>query len=369
MIFKFELLKKDKGGKARTGKVTTSHGQFNTPVFIPVGTQATVKSLTPEDLIELKTEIILCNTYHLYLRPGHELIKDLGGLHKFMHWDHPLLTDSGGFQVYSISSLRKITEEGVHFQSHINGSKHIMTPELSIKIQEALGSDIMMCFDECTPYPSTYDYTLNSLLLTSKWAARCKDAKKNDHQALFAVIQGGMYPDLRERSAGDLVELGFDGYAIGGLSVGETKTLMYEIIERTAPLLPDDKPKYLMGVGTPADLVEGVGKGIDIFDCVMPTRHARNGMLFTHFGHIVIKNSQYAGDDNPIDPECKCYTCQNYSRAYLRHLLAAKEILAARLNTIHNLYYYHDLIRKIRNSIEEDRFEKFREEFYRRRNK
>jgi len=331
---------------------------------MPVGTQATVKAMTPEELKEIGVEIILCNTYHLYLRPGHELIKDMGGLHKFMHWDMPILTDSGGYQVFSHSELRKINEEGVWFQSHLDGSRHFLSPKKAIEIQEALGADIIMCFDECTSYPSTYEYTKDSMELTHRWAKRCKEAKGSKTQSLFGIVQGGMFQDLRKESAEAIMRIGFDGYAIGGLSVGEDKVLMYEMIDAVVPYLPYDKPRYLMGVGTPEDLVEGVARGVDMFDCVMPTRNARNGTLFTKRGKLGIRNALFANDINPVEDGCGCYTCKNYSRAYLRHLFAANEILAARLGTTHNLYYYTKLMADIRDAIETDRFQEFRKEFY-----
>ncbi len=364
MGFKFQLLKKDSCSSARLGKATTGHGEFITPAFMPVGTQATVKSLSPKDLTEIGAEVIASNTYHLYLRPGQDIIKKLGGLHKFMGWDRSILTDSGGFQVFSLGALRKITEEGVYFQSHIDGSRHFISPEKSIEIQKTLGSDIMMCFDECVPYPSTHAYTLNSVEMTRQWAERCKATTRPEDAALFGIIQGGMFGDLRKRSAEVTLEIGFDGYAIGGLSVGETKPLMYEMIMETLPFLPEHSPRYLMGVGTPEDLVECIGSGFDMFDCVMPTRNARNGMLFTSRGKIAIKNAQYIDDDAPVDENCQCYTCRNFSRGYLRHLLVTKEILSPRLNTIHNLTYYFTLIRGIRKAVEEDRFMEFRKEFY-----
>ena len=357
--FKFNLLKKDKGSKARLGKIETPHGEVNTPVFMPTGTQATVKSLVPERVAELGAEIVLSNTYHLYLRPGHKIISDMGGLHKFMNWNRPILTDSGGFQVYSLRALRKINDEGIMFQSHIDGSRHFMSPEMVMEIQEALGSDIMMCFDECTPYPVDFNYAEKSLELTVKWARRCKDVRKNNH-ALFGIVQGGIYPELRKRGVEETAGIGFDGYALGGLSVGEPKEAMYEIVEGTAPILPEDKPRYLMGVGTPQDIVECVGCGIDMFDCVMPTRNARNGMLFTNDGKVVIKNARYRNDDSPLDKQCDCYTCKNYSRAYLRHLFVAKEILATVLNTIHNIRYYMNLMERIREAIRSDNYEVFR---------
>lgn len=361
--FAFDLLHKDAHSKARLGTIMTSHGEITTPVFMPVGTQGTVKALTPEMVRNLGAEIILGNTYHLYLRPGHTLIQALGGLHRFMNWSRPILTDSGGFQVYSLGALRKITSESVTFQSHIDGSTHVLTPEFAIEIQEALGSDIMMCFDECTPYPADRNYAEKSLDLTIDWARRCKAAKKNSHQALFGIIQGGMYHDLRRKAVDELSCIGFDGYALGGLSVGEPKELMMEITEATAPLLPEDRPRYLMGVGTPSDIVECVYFGIDMFDCVLPTRNARNGMLFTNSGKVVIKHARYRNDELPLDPECDCYTCRNYSRAYLRHLYIAREILGNMLNTIHNVRYFINLMEQIRIAIQNDTYEAFRNDF------
>ena len=364
MAFSFDLIKKDTESSARLGKLFTSHGEISTPVFMPVGTQATVKTLSPEDLINMGAEIILSNTYHLFLRPGHELIRDFGGLQKFMGWHRPVLTDSGGFQVFSLAELRKITEEGVTFQSHIDGgAKHFISPENAVEIQEALGADIIMAFDECIPFPATHDYARESLERTIRWARRCRAAKKDTGQALFGIVQGGMYPELRRHSAEALIEIGFDGYALGGLSVGETKPVMYEMIEASVPSLPQDKPRYLMGVGTPEDLVEGVDRGIDMFDCVMPTRNARNGTFFTSFGKVVIRNSQYEQDARPIDPECGCYTCRNFTRAYLRHLFNANEVLALRLGTVHNVFFYLELMRKVRASIGQGRFREFKREF------
>jgi len=363
-MFNFSLTKKGADTAGRLGKIATSHGEISTPVFMPVGTQATVKTLSPEDLEAIGAQIILSNTYHLFLRPGHELIRDFGGLHGFMNWTRPVLTDSGGFQVFSLADLRKVTDEGVTFQSHIDGgAKHFITPEYAVEIQEALGADIIMAFDECIPYPATRDYAQESLERTHRWAKRCRDAKKGTGQALFGIVQGGMYADLREHSARTLVDIGFDGYAIGGLSVGETKPLMYEMLEATVPHLPQDQPRYLMGVGTPEDLVEGVDRGIDMFDCVMPTRNARNGTFFTSFGKLSIRNSRYERDREPLDPACNCYTCRNFTRAYLRHLFNAGEVLALRLGTIHNLYFYLNLMGEIRASIEQDRFKEFKKEF------
>ncbi len=323
---------------------------------MPVGTQATVKALTPEDLIDCGSQIILGNTYHLYLRPGHELIADMKGLHKFMNWNRPILTDSGGFQIFSLNSLVKISEEGAAFQSHIDGSRHFISPEKAIEIQQALGSDIMMTLDEPTPHNAEKSQAENSLQLSLRWAKRCRAAHPvEDAQSLFGIVQGGMFKDLRRASAEGTVDIGFAGYAIGGLSVGEEKDLMYDIANHTAPLLPDDRPRYLMGVGTPEDLMQCSSMGIDMFDCVMPTRNARNGSLFTRNGKLNIKNAQYLRDDGPVDPTCPCYTCKNYSRAYLRHLFQCNEILAMRLNTLHNIAFYQNWMKDIRQAIEEDR--------------
>ena len=362
-MFGFRLINKDTSTAARTGKIITPHGEVNTPAFIPVGTVGMVKTLTPEELIDLGAEIILGNTYHLYLRPGIDVIKGLGGLHSFIHWERPILTDSGGFQIYSLSSLRKITEEGVSFRSHLDGLGHFLTPEKAIEIQETLGSDIAMILDECTPYPSTYEYAKESMELTTKWALRCKRVKKREDMALFGIVQGGMHPDLRKESAQRLIDIGFDGYAIGGLSVGEEKDKMSEVTGATAPLLPEGKPHYLMGVGTPEDILNAISMGIDIFDCVMPTRNARNGTLFTRTGKLIIKNAQYKMDENPIENDCLCYTCRNFSRAYLRHLFMTEGLLALRLNTIHNLYFYLNLMREARKAIEEGRFQGFKRGF------
>lgn len=334
---------------------------------MPVGTQATVKAMTPDELSEVGARIILGNTYHLYLRPGHELVKKLGGLHGFMQWHGPILTDSGGFQVFSLGELRKITEEGVKFQSHIDGSRHFISPEKSIEIQEALGSDIMMCFDECPPSPGDFDYVERSLEMTTRWARRCKDAKTRGDQALFGIVQGGIFPELRKRSMEQLQEIGFDGYALGGVSVGEEKSRMLEVMSSSAPLFPEDKPRYVMGIGTPEDLIEGIYNGYDMFDCVMPTRNARNGMLFTSFGRVNIKRGEYLDDSTPLDPECDCYVCRTFSRAYLRHLFRCGEILSARLNTYHNLHYYLQLMENARKAITAGRFSEFRREFYSKR--
>lgn len=364
-MFEYTLKKKDKKSMARRGKLVTPHGEIETPVFMPVGTQATVKSMTPEEVKEIGSQIILSNTYHLYLRPGHKLIEKAGGLHKFMNWDGPILTDSGGFQVFSLKENRKITEEGVMFRSHIDGSKHMFSSEKVMEIQNALGSDIIMAFDECAPWPSEHDYVKKSLERTTRWAKRCKDAHTNtDKQALFGIVQGGGYEDLRKQSAKELVELDFPGYSIGGLSVGEPKNIMYDMLDITTPLLPENKPRYLMGVGSMDSLIEGVMRGVDMFDCVLPTRTARTGTFLTFKGKINIMNAKYAEDLSPIDEECTCYTCRNYSRAYLRHLFKSKEILGARLATWHNIHALHDLMDKIRKAIEEDRFMEFRKEFF-----
>ena len=367
-MFNFEIVSASKTTKARAGLLQTAHGAVETPVFMPVGTLATVKSLTPEELLDCGTQIILGNTYHLYLRPGCEVISRFSGLHGFMHWDRPILTDSGGFQVFSLAKLRKINEEGVIFQSHIDGSEHILTPEKSIEIQISLGSDIIMCLDECIKYPAGRDYTRDALELTTRWAKRCKKAwENNGGNALFGIVQGGMMKDLREISADALVEIGFNGYAIGGLSVGEPKDIMLEMADFTLPRLPVNKPKYVMGVGTPEDLIELVALGADMFDCVMPTRNARNGQMFTKYGTINICNSSFKYDTEPIESGCKCYTCRNYSRAYLRHLYMAKELLAYRLNTIHNIYYYISVMKRMRRAICQGEFDEFRKDFYKKR--
>ena len=363
MSFEFNIIKKDIATSARLGTMITPHGMVNTPAFMPVGTQGTVKSMLPEEIKKCGAEIILGNTYHLYLRPGHETIKKLGGLHRFMNWDYPILTDSGGFQVYSLGTLRKILPDGVMFQSHIDGSKHFLTPQKAIEVQEALNSDIMMCLDDCTPYPATLKQTKDSLALTIKWAKLCRNAKKNENQALFGIVQGGAYLDLRKNALEEMVKLGFDGYALGGLSVGEPKEMMYEIAGAIAPRLPADKPRYLMGVGTPEDIVFGVACGADLFDCVIPTRSARHGLLFTNSEKIVIKNARWRESDTPLDETCDCYTCKNYSRAYLRHLFVAGEILAMILNTIHNVRHYMCLMEKIRAALNENSFAEFKNEF------
>lgn len=359
----FSVTHRDNSCGARLGSLKTPHGSIETPIFMPVGTNATVKAMTPEDLLEVNAQIILANTYHLYLRPGHRLIEKMGGLHRFMSWDRPILTDSGGFQVFSLGELRKISEEGVKFQSHLDGSYHFLTPELAVQIQQSLGSDIIMCFDECPPATADYGYVQRSLELTARWARRCKEAHHLEGQQLFGIIQGGMHHDLRARSIDDITSIGFDGYALGGLSVGEEKEQMYGVMEACAPMMPQDSPRYIMGIGAPEDLVEAVWHGYDMFDCVMPTRNARNGMLFTSQGRINIKAKVYEEDDGPLDPECGCAVCRNYSRAYLRHLYRAGEILSSRLNTCHNLYYYLDLMRKMRAAIADNSFKEFRNDF------
>lgn len=363
----YELIHECKQSGARRGRIHTPHGVIETPIFMPVGTQATVKSLTPEELKdEVKASIILSNTYHLYLRPGSKLVKEAGGLHQFMHWDRAILTDSGGFQVFSLGDLRKITEEGVEFKSHLDGSKHFLSPEKAIEVENDLGADIIMAFDECVPYPATYEYTKQSMERTTRWAIRCKEAHKNtDKQALFGIVQGGMFKDLREQSAKDLVALDLPGYAVGGLSVGEPKELMCDVMEYTTQFLPKDKPRYLMGVGTPDYLIEAVLRGIDMCDCVLPTRIARNGTAMTSHGKVVVRNQTYAHDFTPLDPECDCYACRNYTRAYIRHLVKAKEILGVRLLSIHNLRFLTKLMERVKIEIENDNLLSFREEFYR----
>jgi len=366
--FSFAQLNRDSQTLARRGRMQTRRGAVETPVFMPVGTQGTVKGMLPEALHEIGAQIILGNTYHLFLRPGHELVKQLGGLQTFMHWDGPILTDSGGFQVFSLGDLRSITEEGVTFQSHLDGSRHFLSPEVSIEIQRALGADIIMAFDECIPYPAERHYVSESTDRSTRWAKRCKQAHQPEQgAALFGIVQGGMELELRTRSCEELLEIGFDGYAIGGLSVGEETDLMYRVMEHTLPQLPVDQPRYVMGVGTPENLVEGVARGADMFDCVMPTRNARNGVLFTSFGKISIKQARYREDATAIDPACGCYVCRHYSRAYLRHLYQSNEILASVLNTHHNLHYYLSLMSGIRLSLEQGRFGEFRSEFYRQR--
>ncbi|MCM3165000.1 tRNA guanosine(34) transglycosylase Tgt [Metabacillus litoralis] len=362
---RYELIKTCKQTGARLGKVHTPHGSFETPVFMPVGTLATVKTMSPEELKEMGAGIILSNTYHLWLRPGNEIVKEAGGLHKFMNWDRAILTDSGGFQVFSLSEFRKIEEEGVHFRNHLNGDKLFLSPEKAMHIQNDLGSDIMMAFDECPPYPAEYDYMKKSVERTTRWAERCLKAhnRPND-QGLFGIIQGGEYEELRKLSAKDLVSMDFPGYAVGGLSVGEPKDVMNRVLEFTTPLMPSNKPRYLMGVGSPDSLIDGAIRGIDMFDCVLPTRIARNGTLMTSEGRLVVKNAKFAKDFGPLDENCDCYTCRNFSRAYIRHLIKSDETFGLRLTSYHNLYFLVNLMEKVRQAIREDRLGDFRDEFF-----
>ena len=364
MAFEFEVIHKSKETSARLGKIHTIHGCIETPAFIPVGTQASVKSLTPEELFGLGVQVILANTYHLYLRPGHNVIDKLGGLHRFMHWGHPILTDSGGYQIFSLSKLREISDSGVTFQSHIDGSRHLLTPEKVVEIQETLGSDMMMCLDECTPYPATRTESQRSLELSIDWARRCKESRSPEGSALFGIVQGGMFEDLRAYGVEALTDVGFDGYALGGLSVGEPKKAMIDVAAFTLPLLPDSLPRYVMGVGAPEDLIELVSLGTDMFDCVMPTRNARNGQLFVRTGTLNICNARYGADQAPVEAGCPCYTCRHYSRAYLRHLFMAKELLAYRLNTIHNICFFMTLMREMREAIRHGRFGLFKRDFH-----
>jgi queuine tRNA-ribosyltransferase len=372
----FTLVHKDKNSRARVGKLKTAHGEVNTPIFMPVGTQGSVKTLSNDELDDCSVEIILGNAYHLYLRPGLDIIKKAGGLHKFMAWNKPILTDSGGYQVFSLAVLRKITEEGVEFSSHIDGSKHFITPEKVIEIQQILGSDIMMTFDECVHYPAAKDYVEQSLELTTKWARRAKKhfvnqlepanrltGKQTNRQLLFGIAQGSTYLDLRKKAAEDLLEIGFDGYAIGGVSVGEPQYLINEIASYTAELLPDEKPKYLMGLGTPPDMLEAISEGIDMFDCVVPTRNGRNGQAFTWHGELQLRNAEYKEDFTPIDKECGCFTCKNHSRSYIRHLFNTEELLGLRLVSLHNIHFYVKLIGQSRRAIAEDRFNEFKKGF------
>ncbi|MCQ1533027.1 tRNA guanosine(34) transglycosylase Tgt [Mitsuokella jalaludinii] len=361
----YELVKKDERTGARAGIIHTPHGSFPTPIFMPVGTQASVKGVSPDELHDLGAGIILSNTYHLFLRPGMDLIREAGGLHKFMHWDRAILTDSGGFQVFSLGDLRKITEEGVTFRSHIDGSKKFLSPEVSMEVQMALGSDIVMAFDECVPYPADYNYAKQSTERTIRWLQRCKEAMTAPNQGLFGIVQGGMHKELREWSARETTAMDLPGYAVGGLSVGEPKELMYEMLEYSTSLLPQDKPRYLMGVGTPDCLVEGVQRGIDMFDCVYPTRVARNGMAMTWTGRLVMKNAQFTHDHTVLEEGCGCYACRNgYTRAYIRHLVRANEIFGLRLLSLHNLYFLQEFMRRMRQAILEDRFTEFRSDFF-----
>lgn len=361
----YQLEKKDKQTGARLGKITTPHGTFETPMFMPVGTLASVKTIAPEELEEMGAGIILSNTYHLWLRPGEDIVAEAGGLHKFMNWDKGILTDSGGFQVFSLSDMRKIEEEGVHFRSHLDGSKLFLSPEKAINIQNKLGPDIMMSFDECPPFDESFEYVKKSVERTSRWAERgLKAHKKPDTQGLFGIVQGAGFEELRKQSAKDLTSMDFAGYSIGGLSVGEPKPDMYRVLDFTTPLLPEDKPRYLMGVGTPDALIEGVMRGVDMFDCVLPTRIARNGTTMTSKGRVVIKNATYARDFRPLDEKCGCYTCRNYSRAYIRHLIKSDETFGLRLTSYHNLYFLLDLMKKVRQAIREDNLTEFKEAFF-----
>ena len=366
----YTLLNNDSSdnNKARRGQLDFPRGSIETPAFMPVGTYGTVKSMKPEELTDLGAEIILGNTFHLMLRPGTEVIRQHGDLHDFMHWEKPILTDSGGFQVFSLAKMRKITEEGVHFRSPVNGEKFLLSPEFSMQVQRELGSDIVMIFDECTPYPASLTEARESMELSLRWAKRSKNAHADSPSALFGIVQGGMHSELRTQSAQELINIGFDGYAVGGLSVGEPKDERDQVLEATLPLLPSDKPRYLMGVGKPEDIVECVKRGVDMFDCVIPTRNARNGSIFTRYGKLNIRNSKHQFATGPIDEQCSCYTCRNYSRSYLRHLDNCKEMLGAHLNTIHNLHYYQELMKDIRTAIENNAFDAFVNDFYRLRN-
>ncbi len=362
---KFERFSQD--GNARCGRLVMPRGCVHTPAFMPVGTAATVKAMTPEELVAAGAEIILGNTFHLMLRPGTDVIRRHGGLHQFMHWERPVLTDSGGFQVWSLARLREISEQGVTFRSPVDGDPVFLGPERAMEVQHDLDADIAMIFDDCTPYPATREQAQASMELSLKWAARCKDAHGNHPAALFGIVQGGMYPELRRRSLGELKDIGFDGYALGGLSVGEPKAMLYRVIQDSVPLMPADRPRYLMGVGTPEDIVFAVAMGIDMFDCVLPTRNARNGWLYVQDSVIKIRNAEFADDTRPLDPNCGCYTCAHYSRAYLRHLHRTNEILGARLNTLHNVHYYLSLMEQIRAAIAHGRFARFTDGFFARR--
>lgn len=364
MSVHFEIKKKCSSTLARTGCLQTPHGKIQTPVYMPVGTQATVKAMTPHQLADTGAEIVLANTYHLYLRPGHELVKEAGGLHKFMVWDKPILTDSGGFQVFSLGALRKITEKGAEFSSHLDGSKHMLTPERVMEIEQALGADIIMAFDECTEYPAEYDRVVRAMERTHRWAERCKKAKTREDQALFGIVQGGMFEDLRKESAKAIVDMDFPGNAIGGLSVGEPKHMMNDMLDVTVPLLPETKPRYLMGVGSFDCIIDGIARGVDMFDCVLQTRVARNGTALTKRGRLVVRNAQYARDFRPIDENCSCYTCRNFTRAYIRHLIKANEILASTLLSIHNVQASIDFVKEIRQVIEDGRFLQYKNEFF-----
>lgn len=363
MTVSFEVLKQDDRTAARLGRLNTLRGAVDTPVFMPVGTRATVRTMTPEELRDFGVRIILSNAYHLYLRPGHELIREAGGLHRFMHWEGPILTDSGGFQVFSLAPFRKISDDGVEFRSHIDGSRHFFTPEKVVAIQQALGSDIAMVLDECAPYPCSYEEARIATDRTTHWAERSRGVWSGEGQALFGIIQGSVVRDLRERSTRALIDLDFPGYGIGGLSVGEPKPLMYEILEWTVPLIPVDRPRYLMGIGSPDCLFEAVARGVDMFDCVLPTRMARHGSVFTRNGKLVVRNAGCARDFRPLEPGCGCYTCRHYTRAYVHHLLKAGEVLGIRLTTTHNLYFLLELMRQIRESIRMGQFNRLKTEF------
>jgi queuine tRNA-ribosyltransferase len=366
-MFSFNVVANSTESQARAGVIHTSHGDIETPIFMPVGTMASVKAVSAEELVEAGAQIILGNTYHLYLRPGCEIIGRFDGLHRFMHWSKPILTDSGGFQVFSLANLARVADEGVTFQSHIDGSKHLLSPEKVMDIQACLGSDITMCLDQCIQYPATREQCRAALDMTTQWAKRCKRAHRdsaNGHNALFGIVQGGMFADLRRQSAEELIDIEFNGYAIGGLSVGEPVELMLEVADSTLPELPKAKPRYVMGIGTPENIIELVARGADMFDCVLPTRNARNGQIFTQTGTVNISNSRYKDDTDPLETDCRCYTCRNYSRAYLRHLFMARELLAYRLNTIHNIFYFINLIKQMRTAILADRFESFHRDFF-----
>lgn len=363
MCLSYKLLKED--GLARAGTITTTRGEIQTPIFMPVGTAATVKTMAPRELEEIGSQIILSNTYHLYLRPGHELVKEAGGLHEFMNWHKPILTDSGGFQVFSLAKLKDITEDGVMFRSHIDGSKHFFTPESVMEVEQALGADIAMVFDVCSAYPAPKEQVIAALEKTTRWAERCKAVHDHPRQALFGIVQGGLYKDLRERSAKDIIPMDFDGYALGGLSVGEPHDVMNECMDYTVPLLPKDKPRYLMGVGSPECLVDGVARGIDMFDCVLPTRIARNGTVFTRQGKVVVRNATYARDWGPLEEGCDCYACKNFTRGYIRHLIKANEILGMHLTTVHNLHFLLRLMEEMREHILAGTFQDFYREFFR----
>lgn len=362
-MFKFQLVGRCPNSAARRGRMTTAHGTVETPMFMPVGTQATVKTLTPDELYEIGTGIILANTYHLNLRPGSDIVRGAGGLHHFMNYYRPILTDSGGFQVFSLAKLRRVTEDGVEFNSHIDGSRHFIAPETAMEIQQSLGADIIMCFDECIPYPSSHEYAEKAMERTSRWARRCREFHQENGQALFGIVQGGVFEDLRLRSAQEIVAIGFPGYAIGGLSVGEPKEVMYANIELLEDHLPAEKPRYLMGVGEPEDLLAGVSRGIDMFDCVLPTRLARHGTAYTATGKLVIRKARYAADFSPLDPECDCRVCRQYSRAYLRHLIKSGEVLGLRLLSYHNVYFLVELMKRIRESLENNNFQAFHRSF------